>query len=543
MKVKKGGLSYLALIAYRNIYRNIRRSILCFIAIAMAVFFIIFMMGFIEGMLDSMYKVVQLFETGDMVVYTKEYEPKKEFYPLQYPVEPEGTMEDLVADLESIEGVRAVLPRITSGATLMDSTVKHGVLWGIDIERELASNHMNLKDKTDGLLAGRYPKGNRSEAAVGFRLARKLGVLGRIYAPDEFDWLLENITSDEDRELVESVFKFDNVTGMYNFNNDIDKATYVKLFSAIIGAERTTVPMVVGVEGSGGLIDKINLTFHKEYILERYTPDGNGETMSLNRNLFEEELDEITYIFDRATTIRIPLKIISSKFSDKFLQPKVVGIVDYDFATIDKNFIIIPLAKMQRLANLVNQTQTMYIYLDNPSMDKEIAPLVQEKLGNDDLLVKTWSTSYWVTYFEMARSIYFIIYIVFITVASFLIVNTIIMVIHERMKEIGMMGALGMDRREIIGVFFLEAVFLSLIGAMFGGLFGGILTGVLSQMPISMEAMTGGIEFPTSNTIYVQFSFLNILQGMLYGLLVSGACTLLPSLKAAFIEPVEALRR
>jgi putative ABC transport system permease protein len=69
--------------------------------------------------------------------------------------------------------VRAVFPRITSLATLQESTVKHAVLWGIDTEAETAEHHLNLADRNNGLVEGRYPVPEANECAIGTGFARK----------------------------------------------------------------------------------------------------------------------------------------------------------------------------------------------------------------------------------------------------------------------------------------------------------------------------------------------------------------------------------
>mgnify|MGYP003738814495 CR=1 FL=1 len=107
------------------------------------------------------------------------------------------------------------------------------------------------------------------------------------------------------------------------------------------------------------------------------------------------------------------------------------------------------------------------------------------------------------------------------------------------------MGALGMKRREIVTVFFSEAVFLSLFGAFAGVLFGGLATWLGSLFSVDLNAMTGGgmKEMPISGTLFLDFSFEYLIQGFLFGVIVSSLCTLIPSMKSAFVEPVEALRR
>ncbi len=408
-------------IAFRNIFRNLRRSIFCIVAIGVAVFFILFMIAFINGMLKSYNYTLRTYELGDILINSKDFENKKEFYPLQFPIETNEDLTTILKKIEGIKGVKSVNLRITAIATLTDSNIKHAVLWGIDFKKEASTNFLNPKNKSNGLLNGsKIPENNKNECIIGYRLAKKMGV------------------------------------------NIGDK---------------------------------------------------------------------------------IAMKIVSSQYSDKFFMPEVVGFFDFDFLTYDTNYIIVPIEKLQKVANLQGQTQQIFVYLEKPEDSNRVTLEIKKLFNEETTIVKDWQKSYWVTMLKQVQIIYAIIYIVFIVVASFLIVNTIIMVIHERIKEIGMMGALGMKRWEIVAVFFLEAVILSKIGSLLGIIIGGILTAILQNFPISVEAMTGGLEMPISNTIYISFSFWYLIQAFLFGVIVSGICTIFPSLKSAFIEPVEALRR
>jgi putative ABC transport system permease protein len=56
--------------------------------------------------------------------------------------------------------------------------------------------------------------------------------------------------------------------------------------------------------------------------------------------------------------------------------------------------------------------------------------------------------------------------------------------------------------------------------------------------------MGGGFkEFPMAGTMALSFDPAILLQGFLFGVVITSVCTLIPSLKSAFVEPVEALRR
>jgi putative ABC transport system permease protein len=241
---------------------------------------------------------------------------------------------------------------------------------------------------------------------------------------------------------------------------------------------------------------------------------------------------------------RIPLKTISAQFSDRIWSPEITGIFNFDYYKLDEQYIIVDFERLQRLLVMDGGTQQLVIYADDDRLSPAIAAQVQAIMG-DDHVVREWQDNFWVAMMKMAEPIYTIMFLTFLVVASFLIINTVVMIIHERIKEIGMMGSLGMSRREIVSVFFFESLFLSAIGALAGVILGGLLTGIGQFFPIRWASMTGNLfaEFPASNSLFLSFSVKSLVQAWLMGVVVASIFTLIPSLKSAFVEPVEALRR
>jgi putative ABC transport system permease protein len=418
---KRGGFRSLVTIARRNVFRNMRRTVLCIVAVAIAVFFTILMQSMIGGMIRGVEEVVQVFDTGHVSIVSTGFEADKEYLPVQYPVAGGRSAEELMAEIQSLPGVKAALPRITAYATLQDSTVKHAFLWGIRVAEETALNSFNATNRSDGLVAGRYPEAGSNECAIGVRMAKKAGL-------------------------------------------------------------------------------KI------------------GD--------------------------RVPLKTVSAQFSDKMWSPEITGFFEYDYQKYDEDLILVDFERLQRLLVLGDTAQQIFVFAGEKGQSKAIAARLRNLLGEDDV-VRDWRDNYFVSMMRQSMTIYMVVELVFLIVASFLIVNTVVMIIHERIKEIGMMGSLGMTRREIVEVFFFEAVFLSVLGALAGVLAGGIVTFIGSLFPLDFNAMTGGgfKEFPVSGTLFLRFSADILLMGFSFGVLVASICTLIPSLKSAFVEPVEALRR
>jgi len=421
MTNKKGGTGTLIKIAFRNIWRNKRRTIFCFTAVGIAVFFIVIYSSLIDGMSQSINDMVQIYDLGHVRAVSAQYEAEAEYMPVQYPVADGKSWKELAASIYKIPGVRAVLPRIATMATLQESTVKHAILWGLDIEGETKANYLNLTRRDNGLIKGNYPAPGSNECAVGKVFAEKAGL-------------------------------------------------------------------------------------------------SIGD--------------------------RIPLKTISAQYSDRYWSPVISGIFEFDYIKCDEQYIIVDIERLQRLLVLDEGTQALVVFADNQKHTAPIAAAVQKILGQGNNVTE-WHDNYWVAVMKMAVPLYTLLFLVFIIVACFLIINTVVMIIHERIKEIGMMGSLGMTRAEIVKVFFFESLFLAAIGALCGVIVGGLIAGIGSNYPLRMGDLYGNTfsDMPLGNSIFFQFSFGKLLYAWLMGVVVASIFTLIPSLRSAFVEPVEALRR
>ncbi|MEM6778428.1 MAG: ABC transporter permease [Planctomycetota bacterium] len=109
--------------------------------------------------------------------------------------------------------------------------------------------------------------------------------------------------------------------------------------------------------------------------------------------------------------------------------------------------------------------------------------------------------------------------------------NTMFMSIQERTLEIGLLRAVGWTRARVVGMILVEAIMLSLIGAIIGIVVSFVLVKLLTQMP----AVNGLIEGKISPWV--------VGQGILIALVVGFLGGLLPAFTASRLSPNEALRR
>ncbi len=118
------------------------------------------------------------------------------------------------------------------------------------------------------------------------------------------------------------------------------------------------------------------------------------------------------------------------------------------------------------------------------------------------------------------------------------IVNTLIMAIYERRKEIGIMKSLGATQSQIKMIFYFEAAIIGLLGGLLG-----IAGGALASQAASTIANTHISKLIDCNVEYFEFSWLLILGSVLFSVLISVLASIYPANKAARIDPLDALRR
>jgi putative ABC transport system permease protein len=115
--------------------------------------------------------------------------------------------------------------------------------------------------------------------------------------------------------------------------------------------------------------------------------------------------------------------------------------------------------------------------------------------------------------------------------------------LHERQKELGMMVAIGTNRRQVFMMLLLEAVLLILIGAILGYLVGSLIVMSLSDSGIDLTGYANAFEFfymdPIIHPQLTRASALKILTATLAAALLAG---LYPAWKATRLSLSQALR-
>ncbi len=224
----------------------------------------------------------------------------------------------------------------------------------------------------------------------------------------------------------------------------------------------------------------------------------------------------------------------------------VSGIVVFPLAGLNGSLILAPIDRAQRLLGMGGAATEILVKLDDPAGSRAFAKRLSSSLSSEgypDLEAKSFDQiSTILSLMTMAEVIYGFIGLFFFVLASTVLINTTMMVIYERTREIGTIGALGMTGGEIVRLFFYEALTLAVTGAVAGMIVGGGFSILLGNIGIDMSDALQGVDLSTSNIIYPRFQLGTTLLIGLYSIIISSLAAILPARRAAKIEPVEALR-
>ncbi len=171
--------------------------------------------------------------------------------------------------------------------------------------------------------------------------------------------------------------------------------------------------------------------------------------------------------------------------ADKY---RVCGIVKVPVPTLDNKLVIMPLSLVQDFVSAPQMVTSVAINIESRRHMDNIAATLKKKLVNSNLRVLKWTEMNKVLkqQIESDNSSGIIMLGILYMVIFFGILGTIIMMTGERMREFGVITALGMRRTKIFFMMFSETVFIGVLGLLAGALTTVPLIAWYSQNPIHL---------------------------------------------------------
>ena len=221
---------------------------------------------------------------------------------------------------------------------------------------------------------------------------------------------------------------------------------------------------------------------------------------------------------------------------------RVVGIYNSQNPIYDKMNAFVRKSDLQRLMHVEGQIHEIAVLMD----DHELAEPTALNYSNmfPESKVQAWiDLATGMRFMVEAKDTYAVIIVSIILIALlFSIVNTMLMAVLERIREIGMLMAVGMSKMKVFWMIMLETVFLSLIGGPLGMLVAVVFVKYFGKNGIDL----GGAAYSDlgfASIVYPDLELTSYIQIAVLVFVMAILAAIYPARKALKLNPVEAIRK
>lgn len=223
---------------------------------------------------------------------------------------------------------------------------------------------------------------------------------------------------------------------------------------------------------------------------------------------------------------------------------RVAGILNTSSVNISERYAFVLQEDINRLVGLGDQVHEIAILLDQQQEEAQIISRYQSEFNGD--LAETWReiAPELNLLQEMYGSMLYVLMGIILTALIFGIVNTMLMAVLERFKELGMLMAVGMNRIRVYFMIIFETLFLGIAGAPLGLLFGWMTIKYYETYGVDLSSYSEGLEAVGYSSILYPYlegnTYIIVTIGVLFTALIAA---LYPAWKAVKLKPVEALHK
>ncbi len=226
-----------------------------------------------------------------------------------------------------------------------------------------------------------------------------------------------------------------------------------------------------------------------------------------------------------------------------FSQPRVgqfyvAGLVEFGYYEYDKVLSFISIEDAQRLFTMSGVSR-IEVKLDDYSKAAEVGEKIENDLGYPYTAL---------TWFDLNKSLFswmeiekwgaFVILSLIIMVAAFNIISSLVMVVMDKTREIGILKSMGATSKSIMRIFMFEGLLVGVIGTVLGCILGYSIA--ILQIQFNLISLPGDVYL--INTLPVKLHLIDFIAIGSISMLLSLIASVYPAYKASKLIPVEAIR-
>jgi ABC-type lipoprotein release transport system permease subunit len=469
-------------IAWKNVWRNKTRSLIVIAAITIGVFAGIFSMAAINSSVVQRIDAAVNEELAHIQVNNKDFRSSADIQNII------SDYTKVVSALESTPGVTKVTGRIIIRGIASTATKSAGVeITGIDSEKE--KEMFTLSKKLIPGTGSFFETDTKFNTVfIGEKLAKELNIIRYIITPEALASLKEEGIPSEIVSKVE-------VLQGQRFTSD---KKFVKAYEKLLAPNE--------IQKYGWKIKEAAWSYREgSKIILSFLDINNNQTGAAFR---------------------------------------VSGIFRTNNDMFESLSLFVPIDELRQLTGMKEGTfHRVIARLEDNDITNRITPVIREKLADYEVLNWKEIQPDLAMITDFIGQIYAVFMALILAALAFGIVNTMLMAVLERTRELGMLMAIGMNRRKIFIMIMLESIFLSIVGGFAGMAVSEVVIAITGKTGINLMKYSEGMEaigysahlFPT---IDAQFFITTTILIVLTGIVSS----IYPARKALKLNPVEALR-
>ena len=223
---------------------------------------------------------------------------------------------------------------------------------------------------------------------------------------------------------------------------------------------------------------------------------------------------------------------------------RVVGLFHANMETYEDTYVFIGKRTAQRMLR-IGETATEVVFFGDDYRNVEPTYEKVAAAVDDSVRVSRWTEvdTYLGTMLSVMDGFMLIWVVVIFLALSFGLVNTLVMAVFERVREIGLMLALGMKPASILGQIIIESMLLLAVGLLIGDVLAWVTVKPL-ESGIDISVVAEGMEmFGASSVLYPKLYMDDVILSNVVVLILGFLASLSPAWRASRYEPVEAITK
>ncbi len=250
----------------------------------------------------------------------------------------------------------------------------------------------------------------------------------------------------------------------------------------------------------------------------------------------------------------LSVRMISSteEFSWNVLDLEVKGLARTRNPQIDRTTIYVPLPVVQESLGLGENVTEIAVRLKNRRQASKVKETLIKELNDAGQLyeIKSYQdlASDFLKFRKMRSRYRSVVFIIILIIATLGITNTMLMAVFERTREIGILAAMGMRKKELMTLFILEGTFIGFFGSLAACILGGLSGLYLEVKGINISFLGEGMSefassiYPIKDVFYGDVTLSILLFVLIFGTIIAAVASVYPAYKAARLQPTDALR-